>query len=139
MEDSQGDCLAWPKTKRFDLNTVLEGLRGGYSAALVDVLERLLANHRASVDTTAFFVMVKEQYLQWKGLTAEGQRYRDHWDDMLTRDDNTRRKIAEAAEEAHGQSGPDAVDYVQLAMDWAKENEVDYEEDEEERAQSAAA
>lgn len=119
-EGTAQPCDAWPIPRPFQLDEVLEGLQGGYSTELVTVLERLLSHHRdPDVDTADEFRAVRSYYLQWKDGTREGRRYRDYWDDMVTRSENTKRTLAADADQARAQSGPGAVDYVQVAIQWA--------------------
>lgn len=120
-EETGQPCEAWPLSRPFQLDEVLEGLEDGYSPELLTVLQRLLASYRgADVDTAAEFRAVRAYYLEWKQGTPEGRRYRDYWDDMVTRGENTKRKQAEDADLARAQSVPGAIDYVQVALEWAE-------------------
>lgn len=124
-EPSKADeaCEMWPGPDPFNLEALLRGLEVGYSTELVRTLRGLLSNHRASVDTAALYTQVKTLYLRWKeGGSPSGRRYRDYWDDMVTRNENTTRKHAEDERIAQAQSAPGAVDYVQLAINWAQAN-----------------
>lgn len=120
---NDGVCEIWPNRDPFDLEVVVAGLESGYSAELVSTLMALLSYHRASVDTAWLYAKIKTVYLQWKeGGSPSGRRYRDYWDDMVTRNENTTKKHAEDERIARAQSAPGAVDYVQLAMEWAQAN-----------------
>lgn len=121
-QTSEKECAAWPAPLPFDLEALLLVLEKGYSVWLVGVLRTLLSHHRASVETAALFIHVMEGYLQWKEETPEGRRHRDYWDDMVTRNENSEKKHAEDKKNAQAQSAPGAVDYVQLAMQWAQDN-----------------
>lgn len=116
MMMTREECAARPLSYPFDVEALLLRLEKGYSRELAGVLRKLLSHHRASVDTAALWIDVKERYLRWKEETPEGQRHRDSWDDMVSRNEDAKKKQAEIRKKAQAQSAPgaaDAVGYVQ--------------------------
>lgn len=119
-------CEAW-RTGVFQLNDGLRWLSkgadrdqpdAGYSPALIDLMSQLLdpQTFRRPVRTFDLLDAAKTGYLEWKGASDEGKRHVDHWDDMVQREKNRRKKEAHDRDIAIKQSGDRAQEYIQLAM-----------------------
>lgn len=122
VDSAAHECPIHPLPSPFDLEDKLLGLAEGYTEELLGVLRILLSRYRKSVDTAAVYMEVKSWYLQWKDDYPEGRRHKDYWDDMAQRNTNQKKKHDEDKKTAKAQSAPDAVDYVQLAIQWAQQN-----------------
>lgn len=90
----------------------------GYSAQLISLMSQLLdpQSFRRTVSTFGLLDGAKTGYLEWKETTEEGKRHVDHWDDLVQREKNRRKKEAHEQRLAVKQSGDRAREYVQLAM-----------------------
>lgn len=94
--------------------------KAGYSPELVDLVSRLLGSYRQTVDTTQLLAIARSEYEEWKEETEEGQRHVDHWDDMLQRETNRRKKEAAEMATAIRQSGPRAQEYLKRPIGGAR-------------------
>lgn len=114
-------CPVWPMG-RFNLTTKLKALvQGfdhmqptvGYTPELVDLVSQLLGSYRQTVNTAQLWGLAKGRYEEWKEETKEGQRHVDHWDDLVQRETNRRKKQEAESATAIRQSGPRAKEYTQ--------------------------
>lgn len=119
--NSEPNCSIYPDGV-FDLVEKLWPLRqghdtqqptAGYTALLVQLVADLLQTYRRDIDATQLLRRAREGYLAWKETTVEGQRHVDHWDDLLQRETNERKKEADDKAIAEAQSGPRAVEYLE--------------------------
>lgn len=90
----------------------------GYSSELIGLMSQLLdpQTFRRTVSTYDLLDAAKNGYLEWKETTEEGRRHVDLWDDLIHREKNRRKKEALERDLAVKQSGPRALEYVELAM-----------------------
>lgn len=124
--EAKMQCKAW-RTGVFRLDEWLKWLSkgadctqpdAGYSPGLISLMSQLLdpQSFRGTVSTFDLLDGAKSGYLEWKATTNEGKRHVDHWDDLVQREKNRRRKETHERDLAVKQSGDRAQEYVQLAM-----------------------
>lgn len=124
--EAKSQCDEW-QTGVFRLDEWLKWLskgvdssqpNAGYSAEMMGLISQLLdpQTFRRTVSTFDLLHAAKTGYLEWKATTEEGKRHVDHWDDMVQREKNRRKKEAHDKDIAVKQSGARAQEYIQLAI-----------------------
>lgn len=124
--EAKDQCDGW-RTGVFRLDEWLKWLakgadssqpNAGYSTELIGLISRLLdpQTFRRTVSTFDLLDAAKTGYLEWKVRTDEGKRHVDHWDDMVQREKNRRKKEAHNKDIAVKQSGDRAQEYFQLPI-----------------------